>query len=79
VKPTGRYGDENIVGNQYPLEFLAYSMRDPAGHTLITAIVADMPSEEDRSGVEVGFLATLAGFAVRGAIAQSGFKREGSK
>ena len=70
VSPNGNYGDECLIGKAYALEALQY-MIDQDYPPLLNSIIQDMPPAEQRSGIEIGFNATLAEFAMIGAVKQS--------
>lgn len=59
VTPTGDYATDCLIGRQYALEAVHY-MRVTGCPPLLTWIVLDMPRRQDRSGIEVGFLHTVA-------------------
>ncbi|MEZ0137343.1 MAG: hypothetical protein AB9Q17_02210 [Candidatus Reddybacter sp.] len=67
VKPNGNYGDECLIGTSYALDALQYLIAGEFSPMLAWA-VGDMPRREDRSGIEVGFLTTIADYAAYGAL-----------
>ena len=58
VSPTGDYDTDWHIGERYALELLAYLARSQFPF-LFTWVVMAMPGEEDRSGIEAGFLGTI--------------------
>ncbi len=66
VKPNGNYLDECLIGEAYALEALQYMMAKKLP-SLVTWAVLDMPREENRSGIEIGFISTIAEYAIVGA------------
>lgn len=69
VKPNGNYADECLLGKSYALEALQCMI--DKNTPIITWAVMAMPDENSRSGIEIGFLSTIAEFAVHGAITNS--------
>ena len=61
VSPTGRYPEDWALGEYYARALLALwrSQREPFPFCL-GWIVRDMPRGQDMTGIEYGFLATLA-------------------
>lgn len=70
VKPNGNYGDESLIGKAYALDALQYMLSQDYT-PLLPWIVADMPARAARSGIEVGFLSTIASYAAYGAAAKA--------
>jgi len=71
VKPNGNYGDECLIGKSYALDALQYMLSQDYT-PLLPWIVADMPGRDARSGIEVGFLSTIASYAAYGVAAFDG-------
>lgn len=70
VKPNGNYGDECFIGKSYALDALQYFLTQDFA-PLLAWVVGDMPSRDGRSGIEIGFLTTIANYAAYGATVQA--------
>ena len=70
VKPNGNYRDECLIGKSYALDALQYLLTQDLA-PLLSWVVGDMPPSESRSGIEFGFLTTIADYAAYGATVQA--------
>jgi len=62
--PNGSYGDDCLIGQSYAFEYLQYRIRTGSGS--LPLIAKCMPRKI--TGIEVGFLSVIDGYALKGAI-----------
>ena len=73
VKPNGNFLDEYLIGKSYAAQALQF-MLVTEFDLLLRKIVEDMPKKKKHTGIEAGFLDTLANFVTLGAreVAEEG-------
>ena len=67
VKPVDDYHKQIIAGNSYALEAIGYMHKNKSTF-ILSWIIEDMSKGGSHSGIETGFLSTIAEFAVFGAL-----------
>jgi hypothetical protein len=60
VQPTRRYSADLKTGRHLALEYLRFCQR---GNVPLAWIIMDMPRQEDRSGIDIGFLSVVGDVA----------------
>lgn len=66
IHPNGNFQDEYLLGQSYARVAISY-MREHGLSLILGRITSDMGKQEKRSGIEIGFMAGIAQYAIYGA------------